>query len=180
MKCERCKKNEATFFYKESINGEKKSYALCGDCARELQESGELSAGTSPFEELGLMSPFASFGDTLLGSLFYPPEAGKLGSSVKQCPVCGFTLRDFKERGRAGCPSCYSAFSEELEPTVRSIHGSSVHTGRAPRGLKEKRARASKIKELRRGLSEAVRKEEFEAAARLRDEIRALEEKGDN
>lgn len=177
MKCERCKINEATFFYKESINGEKKNYSLCADCAKEMQESGELKMSAPPFEELSFSSPFAALGDTLLGSLFYPSETAVIGTGTKKCADCGSTLQDFKERGKAGCSGCYVTFRYELEPTIRSMHGSSTHTGRAPSKWKKKRDKASRIKELRRALSDAVKKEEFEEAARLRDEIRTIEEK---
>ncbi len=177
MKCERCNKNEATFFYEENINGEKKNYSLCARCAEEMQNSGELKTLSSPFEELGFASPFAAMGDTLLGSLFYPAEAAKIGSGAKKCTRCGSTLRDFRERGKAGCPDCYVTFSAELEPTVRSMHGSASHTGRAPSKWKKKRDHAGRLKELRSALNEAIRKEEFEEAARLRDEIKAVQGK---
>ena len=33
MKCEICKKNEAQFYYKESINGKTTEKHLCAECA---------------------------------------------------------------------------------------------------------------------------------------------------
>ena len=42
MKCEKCKQNEATFFYEETVNGKTRSYHLCRDCAEKMKESGEL------------------------------------------------------------------------------------------------------------------------------------------
>ena len=42
MLCEKCKKNKATVFYEENINGKKRSYSLCEDCAAELQKSGDV------------------------------------------------------------------------------------------------------------------------------------------
>lgn len=173
MKCERCQKNEATFFYEENINGERKKYSLCAYCAKEMQNSGELKTVKSPFEEMG-------FADTLLGSLFYPAEAARIGTGAKKCSRCGFTLRDFREHGKAGCPDCYVTFAAELEPTIRSMHGSATHTGRAPSKLRKKLDRADRLKELRSALNDAIKKEEFEEAARLRDEIRATEGKEEN
>ena len=177
MKCQRCQKNDATFFYEENINGERRKYSLCTDCAKEMQSSGELKTVKSPFEELSFASPFA---DTLLGSLFYPAEAARIGTGAKKCARCGFTLRDFREHGKAGCPDCYVTFAAELEPTIRSMHGSATHTGRAPSKLRKKHDRADRLKELRAALNDAIGKEEFEEAARLRDEIRAIEDKEGN
>ena len=54
MLCEKCKKNEATFYYHENVNGNEKNYRLCADCAKELEKSGELKtwnkAQDDPFE----------------------------------------------------------------------------------------------------------------------------------
>ena len=36
MKCERCGKNEATFYYKSSINGKVTELHLCPECAEAL------------------------------------------------------------------------------------------------------------------------------------------------
>ena len=41
MICESCKKNEATVFYEESINGTKRSYSLCAACAAAKEKDGE-------------------------------------------------------------------------------------------------------------------------------------------
>ena len=34
MKCEKCGKNEASYFYRENINGRRRELHLCEDCAR--------------------------------------------------------------------------------------------------------------------------------------------------
>lgn len=34
MKCEKCGKNEASYFYRENINGRRRELHLCADCAR--------------------------------------------------------------------------------------------------------------------------------------------------
>ena len=36
MLCEKCKKNEATFYYHENVNGNQKNYRLCADCANRV------------------------------------------------------------------------------------------------------------------------------------------------
>ena len=50
MKCERCGKNEATFYYKSSINGKVTELHLCPECAEALgyTESLRSSCGTGP------------------------------------------------------------------------------------------------------------------------------------
>ena len=36
MRCDRCGKNEATFYYKSNINGKVEEKHLCSDCAEKL------------------------------------------------------------------------------------------------------------------------------------------------
>ena len=45
MLCEKCKKNNASFFFEENINGKKRSLALCSECAEEMKKNGELNVG---------------------------------------------------------------------------------------------------------------------------------------
>ena len=36
MKCQHCKKNDATFYYRSTVNGHTTQYRLCQSCAQEL------------------------------------------------------------------------------------------------------------------------------------------------
>ena len=59
------------------------------------------------------------------------------------------------------------------------IHGAAQHAGRAyadaPELKLSKAETARRLAELREALKEAVAREDFEAAARLRDELKRLE-----
>lgn len=174
MLCEKCKKNNATFFFEENINGKKRSLALCGDCAEEMKKNGELQSGDSLFDTLGFTP---SLHDSLFGSLFTSPSGVKHIGAVKSCPACGSTLEDFRRLGKAGCSECYRTFSAELDGTIRSIHGNARHTGRAPAKAREKFQKENELKALKNELKEAIEKEEFEKAAMLRDKIKGIEGK---
>lgn len=175
MMCEKCKKNKATVFYEENINGKKRSYSLCEDCAAELQKSGELPQTEDIFDSFSFASPFAALHDSLFGSLFALPSDARQRTDEKRCPSCGSTLEDFSRRGKAGCPDCYKTFSEELDPTIRSIHGNAKHSGRAPLRLRAKREKDDELKKLKKALKDAIAEERFEEAAELRDRIRNME-----
>lgn len=170
MLCERCKKNTATVFYEENINGESRSYSLCSECASELKKSGELS-GFFPF------SSFGSMHDQLFGGLFGISEP--TAKARKSCPMCAATFSDFQKNGKTGCPECYKTFGEELRSTIRSIHGNVKHIGRAPAKFRKSREKENELKELKKQLKEAIANENFESAANIRDKIRAME-KGEN
>ncbi len=175
MLCEKCKKNNATFFFEENINGKKRSFALCNECADEMKKSGEIKTGESLFDSPFYTDPFASVKDSLFGTLFGAAQSPYALSSKKSCPSCGFTFEDFRRTGKAGCPDCYKAFSEELEGSIRQIHGSAVHEGRAPAASKKKHEKENMLKSLKKELKNAISNEEFEMAAELRDKIKELE-----
>ncbi|MBQ8208879.1 MAG: UvrB/UvrC motif-containing protein [Clostridia bacterium] len=174
MLCEKCKKNNAAFFFEENINGKKRSFALCSSCAEEMKKNGELQSGESLFDSLGFPS---SLHDSLFGSLFASPAKAMQIGTKKTCPGCGSTLEDFRRLGKAGCSECYRTFSAELEPTIRSIHGNAKHTGRAPAKEKAKHEKENELKALKIELKSAIENEEFEKAAQLRDKIKSIEGK---
>ena len=169
MICEKCKKKEATIFYEETINGAKRSYSLCADCAAELEKQGALSLGHGAFS----LPSFGGFHDALFGGLFGLSEGQP--QQKKACSRCGATMSDLKSHGKVGCPECYTTFGEELDGTIRSIHGNVKHVGRAPSRFRQNREKANRLASLKQQLKEAIAEESFERAATLRDEIRALE-----
>lgn len=163
MLCERCHKKEASVFYEETVNGTSRSLSLCPSCAEEMQKTGELSMDT--FFSL----PY----EGLFGGLFGHTEVPR--RTEKACPLCGSTLRQFAKDGKTGCPECYRTFKNELGDTVRSIHGSTKHIGRAPQKFKQLKDDENRLLTLKAQMKEAIEKENFELAAKLRDEIRTLE-----
>ena len=166
MKCEHCKQNEASCFYQFTNNGVTSSLALCSACAAALQVGGK--SYTNPFAELGTDRSH------LFDSLFGAPVS-KAQKNAKSCPTCGAVWRDIAKEGRVYCADCYKTFGEELAPTLRSIHGAATHTGRAPAARRAVREKDERLAALREALKEAIAAEDFEKAAELRDEIRALE-----
>lgn len=110
MQCSVCGSNSAKT-YERKTEGKEVSLTLCEDCYKKLY----------PAQEAGDF--FASF-------------VGRTGgkSKVKACPVCGYTLADFRHTGLLGCADCYEAFREELLPTIRYVQGKLQHAGKAPSG----------------------------------------------
>lgn len=166
MLCDECKKNEAVVNFTQIVNNEMTTYHLCEICA-DKKGIGE--------EEKIKDSPLTSF-VSKIGTESGKKAAGARGVQL-QCTTCKSKLSDFKKTGRLGCPDCYSAFEEELGSLLRKIHGSHVHVGKGPKkGVPESSPVEGKIRELRKRLEESVSREEYEMAARLRDEIRMLEQ----
>lgn len=172
MLCEHCKKRTATVFYNEKLNGRSRSLSLCGECAAKLRESGEIRDVTSMIGSFA--DPFSTLLDGQFGDFFgllLPTEEKK----DRTCPACGRSLGSILAEGKLGCGECYSAFRKELSPLLTSLHGVTAHRGCVPSRQLAKRARAEQLRSLREALRTALCAEDYEKAASLRDEIRALD-----
>ncbi|MDI3298930.1 MAG: UvrB/UvrC motif-containing protein [Bacillota bacterium] len=180
MLCQRCGERSATVHVTRIVNGVKTELHLCHACA-EASEVG-----------LFAQSPFSIH--NLLGGLLHPPAGGGRPQAELRCPACGTTYEEFARTSFLGCEECYTAFAPQLEPLLRRIQGADRHRGKRPaapgaRGRTtasrpadgaaaaraERPGAGERLAELRRQLDEAVRQEEYERAARLRDAIKALE-----
>ncbi len=164
MKCQKCNEREANTHIQKIVNGKKTEYFLCSKCAA---ESGELK-----------MSFDGDF-DDFFGGFF-----GKGGNYIqspadKTCGVCNMKLSEFLKQGKLGCSNCYSEFSSFLSKPLKQIHGQSTHTGKIPKRGEKEISREAKIRRLKTELDTAVSNQEFEMAAKLRDEINALKEGGE-
>ena len=80
-----------------------------------------------------------------------------------------------------GCAECYRTFYDELLPSIQRIHGRIKHSGKASSGAidqPKEETKEEKIAKLKTQMDEAVAAQEFEQAAKLRDEIKSLESEG--
>ncbi|MBN2566070.1 MAG: UvrB/UvrC motif-containing protein [Candidatus Eisenbacteria bacterium] len=120
----------------------------------------------------------ASFAGPLVNVLMrlLEGEKGRGSDEGPTCAQCGRTYGAFRRTGRLGCAACYSAFSEELRPLLRRIHGSTDHAGRVPYDLEGRQSRMKELKKIKAELERAVRAEEYERAAGLRDAIAELQD----
>lgn len=165
MLCEHCNKNVSTVHLIEIFNQEKKEVNLCESCAQE--------AGL-PFSK-----PNLSVGDLfglVQGTI---AKSGRKREAEPECPDCGMTIREFRSKGRLGCPKDYQVFKTQLEGLLEKIHGSARHVGKAPAGSAAatvvKPAVSEELESLRKKLTQAVHLEKYEEAAKLRDRIQEIE-----
>ena len=166
MLCDVCAKNPATVHLTEIIDEQMNELHLCEDCARHKSVGME--------QQFGLSDLLAGMAD------FEKPSSKEEEVVTIKCPSCGLTYADFKKIGRLGCGECYNVFRKYLAPLLKRIHGSSQHIGKNPAKAKAA-AKFSKKKtglpELKNQLQKAIQEEAFEEAARLRDQIKAMEAK---
>ena len=94
----------------------------------------------------------------------------------KSCPLCQITFLEFRNSGRLGCPHDYEVFHDELMPLLENIHDETRHSGKVPRRAPRGSQRQTTMIQLRNDLKRAVAAEDYETAARIRDQIRNLEQ----
>lgn len=93
----------------------------------------------------------------------------------KKCPVCGRTYSDFTKSGKFGCGDCYKTFRASASDILRQIHPTNRHTGKIPSKSGSAIKKQRKYEQLKSQLQEAVNSENYELAAKLHKEIRAIE-----
>jgi|YNPBryantNP2012_1023418.scaffolds.fasta_scaffold92484_2 protein arginine kinase activator len=91
----------------------------------------------------------------------------------KRCPSCGTTKAEIL-KGEAGCPRCFSVFRKEVVAFLNARFGSSSYRGEPYFKDPESREIAQRVEELQEDLALAVEQEDYERAARLRDEAERL------
>lgn len=160
MKCESCNINEATIHLTQVVNGVVKKVHICQTCA---EKNG-----------LDLNSPI-SITDILLGLGGAQSEDADLPFE-QSCPVCHMRRSDFKKGGRLGCAHCYENFMGEITAVIGAMHHSTQHIGKLPARAGSAARRQAEVATLRQKLENSVAQENFEEAARLRDEIRAIQQ----
>ncbi len=171
MKCQKCNKNEANTHVKRVINGEFEEYHLCSECAKEMGYSNVFS---------DISSSFADDFNSLFGSFF--ENALPARTQATRCETCGTTYNDIARSGMMGCADCYDVFSDRIMPTIRRIHGNTSHMGKNSLSYKkveavekEPETKDDELTKLKAQLDEAVKNQEFETAAVLRDRIKEKE-----
>lgn len=189
MLCDRCKKREAKIYYTEVVNGEMKEQHLCEECAAECTRfhmnstfiNKDLSVGDILSSILGKYCNNSSAkGDVNTESDAEAASKDKSKEPLLKCDKCQMTYEQFLQEGKFGCAECYHSFRKILIRSLKNLQGADTHVGKKPKGYVSSTNKIinelSDIEKKSILLQEAIEKEEFEEAARLRDEIRALRE----
>jgi protein arginine kinase activator len=162
MKCDNCNKT-ATVHLTEIKHGKKIEKHLCEQCA--AQNEGLPVKSHTPINELLTNFVMAHSGLT--------KEVGHV------CDNCGITWAEFRQGGLFGCANDYQVFEKDLTPLLQRAHeGATHHVGKVPTrrgGSGVPMKRQIDLTKLRKELAKAVEAEDYERAAKLRDQIRQAE-----
>jgi len=155
--CSGCNK-KTTIHFTQIINNKVYKLDMCEDCPlkKEVIDPGNFSL-------TDIFSPGEKEGQV-------PQQSGDL-----VCESCGMTQVDFEKKGRFGCPDCYTYFAPAVRAMLKDMHYGTTHRGKMPNLALERIDLTQKIIELKEQQSAAVRDEDFEQAAVLRDQIVEIE-----
>jgi len=164
MQCELCKNKAATVHLTEIVDGQRTESHLCQACAQK--------EGISIKSQLSL--------NELLSSLIaaHQQTDGQVaGEAEKSCPVCGITMDMFRKQAVLGCPNDYEVFGKTLEQLIEKAHdGNLTHKGKIPASVsQEEVSDTNKKEELKKQLDQAVAAENYELAAKLRDQLKTMQ-----
>ena len=157
MLCDLCKKNTATVRVIAMVDGMKIEKSLCAQCVAQQRQQ---------MRTEGVQS--------ILSAILGEASRARQQHPCLSCSACGMEYDEFLKTNRLGCPTCYRDFSEQLAGLLPRLHGHTKHVGRAPKHAGDVPVLPSQAERLRRQLEVAIAMEEFEQAAQLRDELRAL------
>lgn len=161
MRCQRCKKNDATIHLTELVKGDKREKHLCEHCAA---------------DEGVAVKQHVSINDVL--NSFLMSQASVQHLAQLRCPDCGMTFVEFRSQGLLGCPKDYDVFGEALGGMIERAHdGHTHHTGKAPGQPVTVDPKRTERQRLQGELRDAVEAENYEVAARLRDQLSELEKR---
>jgi len=169
--CQRCQKNPASVKLTRIVGGKVIELHLCKECATEV----------SPLQKKisEAQKNLAEVLEKLLGGEKEKAEGEEKkviqGEKIEAvCSRCGMSYEKYKESYFLGCPQCYVDFEKYLLPDIRKVHGETRHIGKVPPRHRERFRRLQEIDRLNRELERAIEREEFELAAKLRDQIKFL------
>lgn len=165
MKCQKCSK-PATYHITDIERGKPREFHYCDEHAREhLDPAREATESVA----MGKLAEGLIKGGSGTGR-----EPALLDK--KSCPLCQITFLEFRNSGRLGCPHDYEVFHDELMPLLENIHDETRHSGKVPRRAPRGSQRQTTMIQLRNDLKRAVAAEDYETAARIRDQIRQIEQ----
>lgn len=167
MLCDECGIRPASVHITKIVNSKKSQLNLCEECASGYQH--QLGSYLEPNFSLNKFLAGLLNYDKSFDSKVHPLQ------SLTKCSQCGQSYSQFAQSGKLGCEKCYEIFGGYVEPLLKRVHGSQIHKGKYPKRTGDLVRIKRELQNLKTLLNELVAKEEFEEAAKIRDQIRDLE-----
>jgi len=172
MLCEKCQKNTATVHMKGLVNGTLKEVHFCQECSINMVNMEMQLPLGNIFKDI--MESVQSMGAQM--TIGQPANTRPIQHKAPgPCTVCGLNYEQFKTIGKLGCEACYQAFPKEIVALFKNVQGSTRHEGKFPKRYGSQILQQREVDKLRSILKKAIDDKNYEEAARIRDQIRAME-----
>lgn len=166
MLCDSCGKRESILSYTKIHEDGIEEVHLCEVCAeKKLRED-----FANNFEMLPQL-------EEMIGNIFKLTSMLENADETLSCSTCGWSFEKFQKTGQVGCEHCYETFAEEIINYLKMLHLSASHRGKMPENVDERIKNDRKIKDLQDDLSLLIQLEDYEGAAKVRDQIKELRNK---
>lgn len=157
--CDICGKKEATLVVRKlNKDGNATDLNICAECAK---SQGLTDVEECPADSVAIIAELKS----------------KMEENDQKvvCGRCQMSYAEFKRLGKLGCSDCYQTFAEKLKPLLRRLHGAVQHIGKTPHQGRKRAQERLEIQRLRVELEKAIKQEDYERAAALRDQLKRRE-----
>lgn len=168
MLCDNCGKHEARIKLTQIINGKKTEMMICEQCG---QKMGVADIGFEmPIDISNFLDDFEIENDSFM-------PFNTITKEIK-CDKCNMTYQDFLDNGKFGCEECYKTFGYKIDSVLKRIQGTDRYLGKKASHNENNKTQEvktdNKLKELQNKLKQAIKDERYEEAAKIRDEIKTL------
>ncbi|MBI9103439.1 MAG: UvrB/UvrC motif-containing protein [Spirochaetales bacterium] len=161
MKCHSCGKENAVINIRQIIGSDVKDIAFCRECA---EKKGLIGAGDKI--EFSI--------DQILEGLLVSNDKKKKHKADK-CPSCGMISKEAGKEGRIGCGECLNTFPDEIYSFLEKNEIEAHHKGKLPKTLQTLKTLIIDREKLKSELEKSIQKEDYESAAKIRDQLYELD-----
>ncbi len=166
MLCDRCHGREATVHVTQIINGRRSEQHLCQECAAKEHV---MQSSFGRLDRDFFSSPIESFFEGRMPSFF-----GRNPIEIESQPVEEEQEGPMFQEGLRRSPDSYEAFREKIRPAFQKKQADVSEAKEVPVET-EDTPTDPKLAELKKALKSCISREDYEGAARIRDQIREME-----
>lgn len=161
----------------------------CSDCKKPIVTCYTEVVGKT-IHRIGMCKDCPILWNRLHGTPLHEPRIEGVTTAELCCGSCGTTANEIRMGGHVGCGTCYEVFEnlliQELTAAERAIYKAQgakrpapLHLGKIPGQVLHMNP-AQHLLSLHQALGETLSREDYEQAAWLRDQIKALTEEKEN
>ena len=163
--CKHCFNEEASSIFRCVIGDQINDIYLCEDCMKKVIGNG------SP---LGMIGEDIIFENIENDHGFSTEKISN--KSDLECSCCHTTLNEIQNKGKFGCENCYIIYSDLLAMADAQINHDNDKLKKQLCGNNNEIVNHGRAEVLKQKMNSAIHVENYEEAAKLRDEINELKE----